>query len=60
MSDHEDPRLQDEGEFDEIRRRVAEVAKDAPPVARIALEAIVRKHNPDLKGSADSAGRVGL
>ncbi len=60
MADHEDPRLQDEGKFDEIRRRVAEVAKDAPPLARIALEAMVRKHNPDLKGTADSAGRVGM
>lgn len=46
MPDREDPRLQDEGKFDEIRRRVAEVAKDAPPLARTALEAIVRKHNP--------------
>ena len=56
---HEDPRLADEGKLDEIRRRVEEVAGDAPKLAKIALEAMIRKHNPDLKGTADSAGRVG-
>lgn len=56
----EDPRLSDEARLDEIKRRVAEVTQDAPPLARVALEAMVRKHNPDLSGTADSAGRVGL
>jgi len=54
-----DPRLADESTLDAIRRRIDAVAHDAPHLAKIALEAMVRKHNPDLKGSADSAGRVG-
>ncbi len=60
MSPEKDPRLEDESRFDEIKRVVSEVAADAPPLAQVALEAIVRKHNPDLKGSADTAGRVGM
>ncbi|THJ66827.1 hypothetical protein E8P82_07830 [Arthrobacter echini] len=60
MAKREDPRLQDESRFDEISRRVQEVAGDAPHVVRIAIEAMVRDHNPDLTGTADSAGRVGL
>jgi len=54
-----DPRLADETKLEAIRRRIDAVAHDAPQLAKIALEAMVRKHNPDLKGSADSAGRVG-
>jgi hypothetical protein len=54
-----DPRLQDETKLEAIRRRIDAVAHDAPQLAKIALEAMVRKHNPDLKGSADSAGRAG-
>ncbi len=54
-----DPRLEDESTLAAIRRRIDAVAHDAPHLAKIALEAMVRKHNPDLKGSADSAGRVG-
>jgi hypothetical protein len=54
-----DPRLADESKLEAIRRRIDAVAHDAPQLAKIALEAMVRKHNPDLKGSADSAGRVG-
>jgi hypothetical protein len=54
-----DPRLADESKLDAIRRRIDAVAHDAPHLAKIALEAMVRKHNPDLKGSADSAGRAG-
>jgi hypothetical protein len=54
-----DPRLDDETWLEEIRRRIDAVAHDAPHLAKIALEAMVRKHNPDLKGSARSAGRVG-
>jgi hypothetical protein len=60
MTDHhEDPRLADETRLEAIRRKIDAVAHDAPHLARIALEALVRKHNPDLKGTADSAGRVG-
>jgi hypothetical protein len=54
-----DPRLSDESWLQEVRRRIDAVAHDAPHLARIALEALVRKHNPDLKGSARSAGRAG-
>lgn len=54
-----DPRLDDETWLEEIRRRIDAVAHDAPHLAKIALEAMVRKHNPDLKGSARSAGRAG-
>lgn len=54
-----DPRLADETWLQEVRRRIDEVAHDAPHLAKIALEAMVRKHNPDLKGSAKSAGRAG-
>jgi hypothetical protein len=60
MSDLDDPRLADEGKLAEIRRRIEEVASDAPAIAKIALEAMIRKHNPDLKETAKSAGRVGL
>ncbi len=60
MSSVADPRLAEESTLAEIRRRIEEVAKDAPAIAKIALETMVRKHNPDLKGSAQSAGRVGL
>jgi hypothetical protein len=54
-----DPRLDDETWLQEVRRRIDAVAHDAPHLAKIALEAMVRKHNPDLKGSAQSAGRAG-
>lgn len=60
MTDHNpDPRLQDETTLEKIRRQVDAVAHDAPHLAKIALEAMVRKHNPDLKGTSNSAGRVG-
>jgi hypothetical protein len=55
-----DPRLADESTLEEIRRRVEDVAADAPHIVKIALEAMVRDHNPDLKGTAQSAGRAGL
>ncbi|QJE01578.1 hypothetical protein HH212_17360 [Massilia forsythiae] len=54
-----DPRLQDETWLQEARRRIEAVAHDAPTLGKIALEALVREHNPDLKGSAASAGRAG-
>jgi hypothetical protein len=60
MTDHTpDPRLADETSLEPIRRKIDAVAHDAPHLAKIALEALVRKHNPDLKGTANSAGRVG-
>jgi len=60
MTDHStDPRLADESALQAIRRKIDAVAHDAPHLAKIALEALVRKHNPDLKGSACSAGRAG-
>jgi hypothetical protein len=60
MTDHNpDPRLADETTLAAIRRKIDAVAHDAPHLAKIALEAMVRKHNPDLKGTANSAGRVG-
>ena len=58
-TDNKDPRLADESKLQEIRRRVEEVAADAPHLAKIALEAMIRKHTPDLKGGARSAGRAG-
>lgn len=60
MTEREDPRLEDEARLTKIRRRIDEVVKDAPKLAKIALEAIIKEHNPDLKGSADSAGRAGM
>jgi hypothetical protein len=54
-----DPRLAGESKLDAIRRHIDAFAHDAPELAKIALEAMARKHNPDLKGSADSAGRAG-
>lgn len=57
--DTSDPRLADEGKLQEIRRRIEEVAADAPAVTKIMLEAMIRKHNPELKGNAGSAGRAG-
>lgn len=40
-----DPRLADESKLQEIRRRINEVAADAPQVAKIALEALIRDRN---------------
>ena len=55
-----DPRLADETRLQQLRREFAEIAQDAPQLARIAIEAMLRKHNPDLKGDANSAGRMGM
>lgn len=55
-----DPRLADETRPEEITRRANEIAQDLPKLARIALEAMIRDHNPDYKGTANSAGRVGM
>lgn len=59
MAQRPDPRLADESRPDRITRRVEEVLGDAPTLARSSIEAIVRRHNPDLAGTADSAGRAG-
>lgn len=40
-----DPRFADESKLQEIRRRINEVAADAPQVAKIALEALIRDRN---------------
>ena len=60
MTDRSDPRLKDESRLDAVKRAVEDVAQDAPTLAKIALEAMIREHNPDLSGTADSAGRVGM
>ena len=59
MTDTKDPRLAEESRLAEIRRRAAELAQDLPQLARIALEALIRDHNPAYKGSARKAGRAG-
>ena len=59
MTKSNDPRLADESRFEEIRRRASELAQDLPQLAKIALESMIRDHNPDYKGTANSAGRVG-
>ena len=55
-----DPRLADESKPEEIRRRARELAEDLPQLAKIALEAMIRDHNPDYKGTANKAGRAGM
>ncbi len=60
MTKSNDPRLADETRGEEIRRRAAELAQDLPQLAKIALESLIRDHNPDLKGSAQKAGRAGM
>ncbi|MEP9404140.1 hypothetical protein [Sphingomonas sp. VNH70] len=42
-----------------MRRRAGELAQDLPQLAKIALEAMIRDHNPAYKGSANKAGRAG-
>jgi len=60
MPDRDDPRLENETRTARIRREIDAVVGDAPKLAKIALEAMIRDHNPELEGSADSAGRAGL
>lgn len=60
MTRSTDPRLADESKPEEIRRRARELAEDLPQLAKIALEAMIRDHNPDYKGTANKAGRVGM
>lgn len=59
MAETEETPQIDETRLQAIRRRIEEVAGDAPQLAKLALEQMVTKHNPDLKGTAGSAGRVG-
>ena len=59
MSHRQDPRLADETKAEEIARRVKELSQDLPQLAKIALEAMVRDHTPELKGTNNSAGRAG-
>jgi hypothetical protein len=51
--------MQDETKTEEISCRVKELAQDVPQLAKIALEAMVRDHDPELGGSDKSAGRAG-
>ncbi|TKW68703.1 MAG: hypothetical protein DI616_01540 [Paracoccus denitrificans] len=60
MTQSNDPRLADETRSEEIRRRAKELAADLPQLAKIALESMIRDHNPDYKGSAVKAGRAGM
>ena len=60
MTKSTDPRLADESKPEEIRRRARELAEDLPQLAKIALEAMIRDHNPDYKGTANKAGRAGM
>jgi len=59
MAETEETPQIDETRLQAIRRRIEEVVGDAPQLAKLALEQMVTKHNPDLKGTAGSAGRVG-
>lgn len=59
MTDSKDPRLAEETRMEEIRRRASELAEDLPQLAKIALESMIRDHNPAYKGSARKAGRAG-
>ncbi len=59
MNDIKDPRLDEESRLAEFRRVAAEVAADAPTLAQIAINALIRDHNPLYEGSSKSAGRAG-
>ncbi|PTT23137.1 hypothetical protein DBR36_00395 [Microbacterium sp. HMWF026] len=59
MTKGTDPRLADENRVEHIRRRVAELSEDLPQLAKIALNSMVRDHNPDYQGTAHKAGRAG-
>ena len=54
-----DPRLADETKLEEFRRLIMEIAADAPKIARIGIESLLRDHNPLYAGSSQLAGRVG-
>ncbi|WP_232548235.1 hypothetical protein [Propioniciclava soli] len=54
-----DPRLSDESRLEEFRRVAAEVAADAPTIAQISINALIKDHNPLYDGSSQSAGRAG-
>ena len=59
MVDTTDPRLEHETKLAEFRRVAAEIAADAPTLAKDAINKLIRQHEPDLKGSSKSAGRAG-
>ena len=54
-----DPRLDDESRLAEFRRVAKEIAADAPTLAKIAIDRMIRDHNPLYEGSSKSAGRAG-
>lgn len=65
MTDHSDtttgdPRIAHESKLEELRRLIGEIAEDAPQIGRIAAEAILADREPDLEGTAHSAGRAGI
>ena len=43
-----------------LRQKIEDNLHDDPTIAKNALDALIRHHNPDYKGSAQSAGRAGL
>ena len=59
MADTEPASPTDESRLAEIRRKIDEIVGDAPQLAKLTLEQMVVKQNPDLKGSAGTAGRIG-
>ena len=43
----------------DIKRKVEEVLGDAPDLMKLALENVLRDHDPNLEGEAGTAGRIG-
>ena len=58
-NDTKDPRLGDESRLAEFRRIAREIAADAPTLAQIKINSLIRDHNPLFEGSSKSAGRAG-
>ncbi|MFN3320965.1 MAG: hypothetical protein ACK43M_19645 [Allorhizobium sp.] len=58
-NDTKDPRLDDESRLAEFRRIAREIAADAPTLAQIKINSLIRDHNPLFEGSSKSAGRAG-
>ncbi|WP_295049904.1 hypothetical protein [uncultured Paracoccus sp.] len=54
-----DPRLDQESRLAEFRRVATEIAADAPTIVKIAINRLIRDHNPLYDGSSHSAGRAG-
>ena len=54
-----DPRLDQESRLAEFRRVATEIAADTPTIVKIAINRLIRDHNPLYDGSSHSAGRAG-